>query len=433
MLVQAETDPLVGLARAAMPWAEFRPLIQSVIARNPAVGERTADAAEALAYRREAKSALFPTVDLVFASNRALARNFSNDPDNVVERSRGKGRVDANASAQLLLFDFGATRRRIDAATARIEGSNADLDRAREAVALRAIGAWYDRFATSEMVSLARSHLAQLEGLRPAVDMRIRQGVSAPIERSRLTAIIASARATLAGFERQRANAEARYGELFGEEAAAPMVRLPAPEQGVQSRDLIVHMASTSPLVVAAEAEARAARAEAQASRSQRLPSVSLGVDAGRFGLFEQGRTDYDVRARVTVRQSLFGPGAARSDQAKARADSALYRADSVRAEAAREAAIAWSDVQALDQLLAAREADYLASRQLRDAETERFRLYRGTLFDVIDTQERAYAGAAAYLQVMSELDTARYVVLARSGQLLTSLGLEKAWGGQIR
>lgn len=433
MAVAADDDPLVALGRETLSSASFRTLMAAVVARNPGVGEGAANAAEALAVRREAKSARFPTVDLGFTSNRSLARDYSNDPDNVVERSRGKGRTDASASAQLLLFDFGATGRRIQAATARVDGSDADLDRAREAVALRAIGAWYDLFATSRMVSLAQSHAQQLDALRPAIEMRIRQGVSAPIERARLTSVIASARATLASFERQRANAAARYAELFGDETGTVPVRLPPPETGLQSKALVAQLATTTPLVIAAEAEARAARAEAQAARATRLPTVTAGLDAGRYGLFEQGRTDYDVRARITLRQSLLGPGAARSDQAKARADAARFRAEGVKEEAAREAAIAWSDVSALDQLMAAREADYLASRQLRDAETERFRLYRGTLFDVIDTQERAYAGAAAYLQTMSELDTARYILLARTGQLLGSIGLEKASRGQMR
>ena len=90
MAVAADDDPLVALGRETLSPASFRALMAAAVERNPGVGEGAANAAEALAARREAKSARFPTVDLGFTSNRSLARDYSNDPDNVVERSRGE-------------------------------------------------------------------------------------------------------------------------------------------------------------------------------------------------------------------------------------------------------------------------------------------------------------------------------------------------------
>ena len=74
---------------------------------------------------------------------------------------------------------------------------------------------------------------------------------------------------------------------------------------------------------------------------------------------------------------------------------------------------------------LDAYSADYKASRITRDAVLERFRISRGTLFDAIDAEERLFMSAAGYIRALAEHDTAVYVALARSGQLLSTLGLK--------
>jgi outer membrane protein, adhesin transport system len=426
----ASNDPLVALSHTSMTMESFRPVIAAALASSPLVGERAAGRLEAEAVRREARSAQFPVIDLSFSANRSLARNFSNNPDNVLESSRGSGRVDATASVQQLIYVFGASGRRVAAAAARIEGATADYERARESLALRAIGAWSDLFAFTQLGSIATAHAAQLESLRSAVDLRIRQGVSARIDRSRLTSVIVSAQARLADFERQRENARARYIEIFKDEPPVILERVPMPDTGTQSREVFLRAAESSPLVKVAEAQARAASLDARASQASSLPNVTAGIDAGRYGLFENDRNDYDVRARVTIRQQLLGPGPARTDQAKARANAAQLRAQATRDEAIRETSIAWSDVQSLTKTIAARQDDYIANRQLRDAESERFKRTRGSLFDVLAAQERTFVAGSLYLQSMIELDTSHYVLLARSGQLLSLLGINAASSG---
>ena len=40
---------------------------------------------------------------------------------------------------------------------------------------------------------------------------------------------------------------------------------------------------------------------EARAARADRLPQITAGIDAGRYGVFENDR-DYDIRGRVALR-----------------------------------------------------------------------------------------------------------------------------------
>jgi outer membrane protein, adhesin transport system len=415
MLVSAAGDPILSLADDAVPREVFRSAIARAVDANPAVAVGRAGEDVAEAAKREARSALFPSVDVGL------------NPNLIVERSRPTGRIDATASVQQTLFDFGATSNRIEAASARIEAAAADSDSAAAGVALRAIGAWYDVFGYGQLSRLGRTYVINQQELRNAVDARIRAGVSAPVDRARVDSAIASAELRLAQFHRALGSAQARYVEIFKAVPESPFHRAPAPGLAPQSQDLVAKRASQSPVVAAAKAQALAARADARAARSDMLPNISAGLDAGRYGLLEVGRDDYDVRARVSVRQRLFGPGAARTDQARSRADAATARAAVIEDETVREANIAWTDVSVMRNMMAAYAVNYIAARKTRDAVVERVRVSRGSLFDVLDAEDRFFDAAASYIRVLSEYDTARYVLLARSGQLLEALAIQPA------
>lgn len=413
--------------------SSFRSLIATAIADNPLVAQRRANGAEAEAAKREAQSAVFPTIDLAVSANRALAREFSNDPDNVIERSRGPGRADLSGSINQTLFDFGAAGRRISAASSRIEAAQADIDAAYEDVALRAIGAWIDVAAYTRLAELAEAHLASQNAYRIMLQSRIDQGVSAPADHARLDAAIAISEQRAARFRQELGNAGARFREIFGPQVAQPAQRPPIFElTDADIEEIILASQNTAP-VRSAKAQAKGAQDDASAARSETLPNVGVGIDAGRFGIFEQDRNDYDVRARVTLRYRFFGPGDARADQAAARASAALSRSDAVFREAEREARIAVSDVGALARSSAAYEAEYRASQVTRNAEIARFRIARGTMFDVLVAEDRYFNSAVNYLRSTSELDAARYVLLSRVGILLPELGItpDYQWQGR--
>ncbi len=426
-------DPIFAVAEALADEAAFQEMIRQAMAANPLLAEGKADGRAALAAKRGATMALFPTVDLALNANRAIAREYSNDPDNIIERSRGKGRLDAVASVEQVLFDFGARHRRIDAAIERIDAAEAELDRKSDAVALRAISVWYDLFAYGHLSELAENYLSQNERLRRDVDKRISQGVAAPVERARIESGIASAKLRKAQFGRELDNARSRFTELFGFPPPDRIARAPAKTLDSLSNDALAELAADTAPVRVANASARAARSDAEAARADTFPNITAGVDAGRYGLFEPGRRDYDVRGRVTLRLRLFGNGDARADEARALAEAAEARALSARMEAEREARIAWSDVRALQATLDAYRHDYTASRVTRDATTERFRVFRGTLFDAIDSEERLFIAAASYIRALAEHDTAIFVAIARTGDLLKTIGVELADRGAFQ
>lgn len=423
MTIDFANDPVLSLGRQHSGYEQFRDAIATAVERHPGTAESAAGEDEALAALEEARSMGLPSVDLSITSYRVISREFSNDPENILERSRPEQRTDAILTAQQTVFDFGATARRITAAGARLRGAGADLEVAADRIALGAIASWYDVFAFRSLVALSEAFVASQHDLRAAVEERIRQGVSAEGDLARVDSYIAEAQSRLARFRRLAANAEARYLEVIG--SPAPRIdRAPIPAALPPTRDEVIAAAESSAAVRSADAQSDAARDEARAMRADRLPQVAVGIDAGRYGLFENPR-DYDIRARVGMRYRIFGPMDARAEQGEARARQADARAQRIRVEASRDASIAWSDYNALQDQLRALEASYIANRRSRDVIVERFRVARGSLIDVVDAEDSYFQAAIAYIQGLTELDAARYVLLSRMGRLLDTLRID--------
>ncbi len=404
--------------------AEFEAVLRAAMESNPLIREAQARNLEAVAGRNLARAGQLPSGDLSVSSFRTLSRAFSNDPQNIIERSRARQRTDATITLTQPLFDFGASADRIAAAQQRVVGSEARFAAVAEDVGLRAVAVWYELFAMRTMVALGEALDASQVLLGAVIDQRIAEGVAARSDRVRVDGTIAAAQARLAEYRRNQASAEVRFVELLG---TPPVKLLRAPVARAMltpQREALELTVDAAPAVRAARADADAAWRDADAVRADLFPSVSASIDAGRYGVIETD-IDYDVRARLSLRLRLFGGGDARADQAAARAMADTARADRIREEALRDARVAASDVIALEAQLAALRKSYVAARISRDVLVERFRLARGSLFDVLSAEDAYFATATAYVQGIVDLDIARYVLLARNGQLLPLLGFD--------
>jgi adhesin transport system outer membrane protein len=212
--------------------------------------------------------------------------------------------------------------------------------------------------------------------------------------------------------------------ELIGAPPPSPLMRAPSANAASVTKEFVEDAALKSPAVVAANAVANASRYDAQSARASNYPSITVGLDAGRYGALENAQ-DYDVRGNITLRQRLFGGMLSRENQAEARARSAEARATRVRVETVRDASIAWSDVEALQTELSAIESSYVSTRKSREILIERFDASRGTLFDVLSANDNLFQAAATFVRTLSELDTARYALLSKTGRLLSALEIE--------
>ncbi len=424
LAIDFDGDPVLGLKDRYAAEAPFRDSVEAAVRRHPTTAQALATTDEARAGLDEAIMARLPSGEVSLSKYTILARGFDNQLDNIVERSRPQMRTDALLSLNQTVLDFGAGAKRMAAAGARLRAASAEAEVAADRVALATVASWYDVFGFRALVALTQSFREGEEKLRGSLQERVRQGVAAETDIARIDSAIAQAETREAQFRRRLASAEARYRELTGAEAPEGLQRAPAAPRLIASREAAATAVGQSPAVESAAELAIATKNEASAALRNTLPVIGVGLDAGRYGVFED-RRDYDVRARVTLRYQLFGAGPARADQAAARARAQQARADGVREEAERDAAIAYSDVEALEVQIAALTRSYMASRRSRDAIVERFRAARGTLFDVLAAEDAYFESATAFIQGLSELDAARYALLSRTGKLLPHLRID--------
>ena len=425
--IDPDRDPVLALGRSTGSVEDFRRLVTAAVDRHPVRDEAEASIAEGRAARREAISNMLPSGDATLTSYQVLSRRFgSGGLQNIVERTRPDSQTDALYSLNQLAFDGGATFRRISAANARIRAAVASVDDAGARVALNTIGAWYDVFTFRTLIALTKEYRQDQVQRRLDLMARVMQGVQAEGDVARVDSALAQTDTRLANYGRQLASAEARFQELTGAPAPASIYRSPGLGQEPRSVQEARIASLDVPSVKVAAEQAAAARYDARAANADILPVIGLSLDSGRYGVFETDR-DYDVRARVTLRARLGGQGPARRDAARARATGAEARAATAREEASRDAAIAYSDIGALDQQLVALRAAYLASRQSRDVIVERFRVTRGTLSDLLDVNETYFSAATSYVNTLADRDAAHYVLLARTGRLLNALGISPA------
>jgi adhesin transport system outer membrane protein len=424
--IDPASDPVLKLALPTADANAFRSAIRAVVDRNPSNEEAEARRDEARAARNEARALQYPTVDGSMSYFRTIDRFFSNDPQNILERSRPRFRTDALLRVQQPIIDFGTTGSRISAGNRRFEASVATIDDVATQIAMSGVSAWYQVFGYRALVQLATNFVEGQRALKGAIEQRITQGYAAPGDLAQVDSYIATAEAQLASFRRSLASAEASYEALTGTPAPAGFGRAPTFETPRVSQEKAQQDAETTPQVRAAKLVAEAARYDRKTAKSNALPGLSVGVDAGRYGVFENDG-DYDIRGSVQVSTRIGGGAKQRIDQADARARGAEATFERVRQDAVRLAATAWADVEALEASEAALKENYIATRQSRDVLAERFRVARGTLFDLLASETNYFNVAARYVETVTELDIARYTLLARRGKLLEAFDIEPA------
>jgi len=424
MRIDPATDPVLRLARSTIDPVPFRAAIAAAVRRNPALDESLALVEEADAVRDEAKARRLPTADLSVSSFQILGRAFSNDPGNVLERSRPRARTDGLIRIQQSVIDWGSSLSRVRAGKARLEAARAAVEDTGTQIALRAVDAWYQVYGYRVLARLADAFTTSQRDLRVALEDRVMQGAAAPADIAQVDSYIASADAQAADFRGLLRSAEAQYAAVVGSPPAGDLGRAPAPALGGITSAALPNDIDRMPTVRSARLGVDAARLEASALRADQLPQLSAGIDAGRYGIVETDR-DYDIRGSVTLSMRLGGGAAERIRQATARTNGADARLRRTRIDAQRDAEIALSDIDALETARDAIETNYIASRRSRDVLAERFRVSRGTLFDLLSAENNYFGVASRYIQTVIELDSARYALLARTGRLLPELGID--------
>lgn len=425
-LADGARDPLLDYADTTGADAAFAAALGTAVARAPEVREAVAVVAETVGVRQEVRAALRPRADVDLTAQRVISRDFSSDPDNILERSRPRERADAVLTAEQLIFDFGAARNRLRAQDARGAAARAQVELTAAETALELASQWYELWLAGSRADLADALVARHRAILADTRARAAGGTGTAGDVVRVEAYLAGADARAARAAGEVEAARLRYLEAFGVEASARPGRPVAPSVDAGGFTAVLAAARDGPAAAVVRGEVTAAERDLAAAQRERLPRLTAGLDAAKYSVFD-GEVDHDVRGRLTLRQRLYGGGAAsgRVAQAAARLSQRTFVAERVLGEAARDAGVAFREVGARDRAAAALRAGYVASRRTRDVYVEQFRVARGSLLELLRAESELADAAGAYLAAVAEADLARYTLVARTGGILARLGVK--------
>src|SRR3546814_20596940 len=126
MAIDPAEDPILRLAESSIAPDFFRSAIADAVRRNPDLDSAYAQRAQARAARAEARWGQLPVADISITNFQTLSRAFSNDPDNVIERSRPAHRTDAQFNLQQTPLHSVAAVDRLKATARKRYGSGKD-------------------------------------------------------------------------------------------------------------------------------------------------------------------------------------------------------------------------------------------------------------------------------------------------------------------
>lgn len=270
LAAQTGTMTVADAATAALA---IHPLLRAEAARAGAAGQAVAEARGPL--RPQARIDAFGTR---FQEPMVVAPLHGFNPQD--PPLFDKTLVQFQATVGLTLMDGGVRRAGVRGAEAGAAASNAGLEAVRAGVILEAANAWLAVAAGREALGAQEARMAALEAERDRVARLVAVGRAAPLDRLRVEAALASARADQLAAGEQVVAAEQALARLMGQSADRVHSALLAPVRialpPAPSPTLLRAIREANPEVAGAAARIEQAAAQARLARGTVWPELRV-------------------------------------------------------------------------------------------------------------------------------------------------------------
>ena len=370
----------------------------------------------------EARSGLFPTVDLRSTAGGAQTNNAT---------TRGRtGRTESDPQSEFLtryensltvsqmLFDGFGTRNLIGAAQARFDASTLQLLDTGEQIGLRAATAYLDVARNRLLLGQSKDNVVIHEDILRRTKISAEAGGGSEADVSQADARLALATSTVDQIEGALRDSGAVYLEAVGdfpEDLLRPP--LPAVDALPDAVDTIVEEAlNSSPTVRAATATVLTRRRELDSQRSSFVPRVSFDLGGSR---------NENAGGAHGPNNDFTGGG----DSARRRSAAALVR-EAIQGEAETRrtvevtARISFHALETARSQLTSLEQRALSSEEVVEAYAQQFTLGQRTLLDLLDVENELFQARVALVNGEFGVLLAYYRVLATAGRLLEYFGI---------
>lgn len=404
-------------ALSGMSLETFHLMIAAAVARHPemrAVVEQTKVAGFASG---EAFSAYLPQISASMDAGTRTSR--SSTSSDLLPKGEG---VDAAMSVKQLLYDFGATGANYDSAKYKEQASLERLATKRSELSFRTISAYIELLRARLLYKLSQENYTSRLSILNMVKERYELGGGNKVDVIRAEARLTDASATRisAGISLQMA--EAGYKEMFLEDP----VETPLPQ------DVSIALASQSidelskkyGAVRETEMSLNSLRSDAKAAASRMLPTLNFEVNGARRSQETYYGEYSETSAHLVMRYNLFTGGAdsARKEQAAHRAEQMQQDLDNLILQVKKSIVQSTTQVNEAEGLVRVRREGVLGASQSLLAVKEHFTYRRGTLLDLLRSQEELYIAGRDFISSIMDRSIARYRLLHLTAALETMI-----------
>ncbi len=408
---------LVGLTLAVLPVAALAESLGDTLAaayRNSNLLEqnrallRVADEDVAVAV-----AALRPVLDFALRANYTVADR--KDPVTLVVNTTSELTASLALTAEILLYDFGASRLGIEAAKELVLGTRQSLIGVEHRVLLDAVTSYLNIRLAEETVVLRQGNVRVIERELKAAQDRFELGEITRTDVAIAQARLAGARSNLAAasgelmVERERFNlAVGRYpGRL------APPPRAPQTARTLDEARAIARRVHYS--LRQAQHELKAAEINVARADARMKPRVTAGASAS---VNDSGLKNGAINLGVTQRLYSGGQLSALYRQALARRDAARGSLQRRAQEIDDGVGRAWAQLAVARASIAASEQQVRAAQTAYDGVREEASLGARTTLDVLNAEQELLDARAGLLRATTSQYTATYGLLAAMGLL---------------
>lgn len=417
---------LLGIQKPAFALT-LKDAIEDAIIHNPQFREQVKSYRAVEAEVRGAKGGYYPSIDLSGGLGYEEVDIKSSDIDN----TGGDGLTRREASIKLTqnLFEGFGTENEVHRQKFRLDSAAFSAESAANDIALEMATAYVGVLKEQEILKLAQDNLNTHLSILDQIMKRSNAGIGNQVEVDQARARLALAQSNLGSAQNNYYDALAKFQKVLGRQPdnllIRPKFRTPLPETLEAATDQAL---KEHPTLKSANADIAAARAQYQASGQTNYPTVNLEIektfDENLAG--NEGKNEY-LQAMIRVRYNLYNGG--RDSSERKRTASEYGRATEIRNNTRRQVIenlkYAWNANQYIGS-----QIEYINQHIKMTHETlvgyrKQFNLGRRSLLDLLNT-ENEYVGALTNL-INSEADqlSAKYRILAATGQLLPSLGIQ--------
>ena len=378
----------------------------------------------------KARSGFFPRIAA------EVGGGYSQRSDTTLRAYDDANKVRAYGDASLLLIQpiwrGGYTTADVAVRRALYDSADSQLEDSGTSLVFQAIVAHVEVLRRAELVALAKNNVKEHAEILDTVRRRTSGQIATMGELHQVEGRHARAKGTLSSYETDLDAAHAAYLNITGN-VAQSLISAPAPSKAYGSLDNALQAClDGNKRIRSAVSEVEAASGEKDMARSRFYPSINLEAgptwsDRNNKNMASSRITEVGMGLRIRWDLLSGGEDMANMAIAEARIRQAKQNLHTVMDSLSKDIEATYSHYMSSQEQTTLYEAAKGYSRLAREDYYRQFLSAQRNLLDVLDAENDYFY--AAVQQVMSQGDRiiAGYRLLALSGELLTSLGLDPA------